>query len=207
MIVILFFHHGNVMGQETGFGFGCGISLLDIEPGHFGNLDNDFSPAAVPDLNMTWNLTELLSLELSAAYVKTEMEVSHDSKSGKLGEITQFPVRLTGRYRFSVTKSNVFIHLGGGVGWYFNEFENNEKTDGIGEFFGMNVSAQMEDSIGTHLNVGIEVIFWQNYALGLDVTAVFNESDFDLAWPDGETETKAVSMNASMLTVGFSFYF
>ena len=125
-IVILFFQCGSVLGQETGFGFGCGISLLDIEPGHFGNVENDFSPEAMPELNLTWNFTESLSVELSGAYVKTEMEVSHDSKSGKLGEITQVPIRLTGRYRFSVTQSNVFIHLGGGVGWYFNEFENNE---------------------------------------------------------------------------------
>lgn len=206
--VFLFFQCGNVWGQETGFGLGCGISLVDIEPGHFGNMDNDFSPVAMPELDLTWNFTESLSVELSGGYIKTDMEVSYDSKSGKLGEITQIPIRLTGRYRFPVTKSNVFIHLGAGAGWYLNEFENNEsENEGIEEFFGMNVSAQMEDSIGAHLNVGIGVVFWENCGLDLDVTAVFNEPDFELVWPDGETETKAVSMNASLLTLGFTLYF
>lgn len=187
-------------------GLGAGISLLDIEPGTISDFDCEFDKAPMGDARLTFHITRSISFQLLGAYAKTEMRVMHDSKSGDFGELTQIPVRLTGRYRFSVSKTDLYVNLGLGCGYYFNEFDSDTREE-LDEFFALNLSADAKDSIGYHVNVGLEYYFTGNYAATLDFSAIFNKAEFELHWPGGETETKDVSLNASVFSGGFNFYF
>ncbi len=188
------------------FALGGTVSYFDIAPSTIEDVDVEYDQAALLKGDFSLFFSERYALEISAGSIKTEMEVNHDSKSGLFGELEQSQILLTGRFRFPIDKFDAHAYLGAGAGYYFHEFENTGH-EAISEFFAVNVSAEADDSIGFHLNVGGEFHITGNLAFIVDIMCVFNRADFYLTTTGLETETEEVSLNTSVFGLGFKYYF
>ena len=187
------------------FGIGARVAhvfYLDDHYYEFGvKIEEEPDDAVMYGINCTYFLHEYFSLELSADYVETDVELSVLGLSGNVGQLTQVPVLLTGRIHFS-TSSKVSPYLGGGVGYYFNDFDS-ERV--ITEFlYGPGADIDVDESIGYHVAGGVEVFVSDNAAINLDLRYVWNEIDAEINLSGfGDEE---LDVDAFIAGLGFKFY-
>ena len=202
-------------GEMNRFGLGFRVSGMNIgttnfDTGDMGDLDAKFDNEVTYSVNMTWFLLRRFSMEISMDAFTTDLEVSYGENDGVLGEFTQRPILLSGRMHFRINERNGNFFLGGGVGYYENEFDNRD-TSLPHEFFGMNLSADVKDSIGMHLCAGAEYYFTEHLALNFDVKMILNQAEFTFqanpASASSERLHRDVSMNASFIGIGLKYYF
>ena len=187
-------------------GVGLSITYLDYEPGSIADIDFQVNRTPVYGLNLTYHITPSYSVEIGADTRKSEITVSADANSGIFGEFKQNSFYATGRYRFRITKTDSFIHLGAGAAYYLNKFENEFRSE-IDDFFPLNIIAESENSFGIHFNVGVEIYITDHYVVNLDLKGVFNSVEFNFTYPDSTTEREDVALNGAAYLLGFKYYF
>lgn len=196
------------------FGIGANIAYQDFEPGNFGDVDFNFKRTLLGNVTLTCYLLENYSIELSGGVNKSDMSVEYDEKnidldragSGVLGDLEQKSIALTGRFRFKINRTESFIHIGAGVGYYFNDFTTRNREE-LSDFFALNQSAESDDSIGFHLLGGTEIYITPQYAVCLELKCIFNQAEFEITYPDATVETKDVALNAAVYSLGIRYYF
>jgi outer membrane protein len=187
-------------------GVGLSIAYLDYEQGTIADVEFKNSKTPVYSLNLTYHFTPKWSVEMGAETRKSEVTVMADGYSGVFGEIKQDSFYATGRFRFRITRTDSFIHLGAGVAYYLNEFES-EYREEPDDFFPLNIIAESENSFGIHLNVGAEIYITDHWAINLDLKSVFTNAEFNFTYPDSTTEREDVALNGASYSVGFKYYF
>lgn len=183
--------------NEGRFGVGARAAFVD-----YSNDDRTFSgvgevelepdDAVMYEVNLTYFPHEYFSLELGVDYVETDVDVNGVGISGDGGEMEQVPVLLTGRFHFS-TNPKVTPYLGVGIGYYFNDFDSNRDSPDV----------EVDDSIGFHVNGGIEVFVADDAAINLDIKYIWNEIDVDLPGSSDEE----FYLNQFVTGIGFKYYF
>ena len=207
LLIIALFISQSAFGEETGrLGVGASIAYMDYEPSTIADVDFELAKTPVYAVNFTLHFTENYSVEAGGETRKSEMEVSVDSDSGIFGELTQKSIYATGRYRFRITRTNTFIHLGLGAAYYQNNFDSSVQ-DEASDFFPLNMTAESKNSLGFHANVGVEIFITEHYVMNVDLKSVFNNTDFVFTYPDGAEETGEVALNGAVYLIGFKYYF
>lgn len=206
-IILLLFLNQNSFAQDTKqFSIGAFVSGMRIGTATIGNADGNFDETAFISGTINYFFTKSFSLELSLSSIKTGVIVEVDEYSGKMGDIRQVPVLLTGSFHFPINKSSGNFYLGAGAGYYFHDFDNTGKNKQA-EFFAMNIEANVEDSIGGHFAVGGEFFISKNWTFNLDMKGVFNKAEFTLRNERTKTEIKDVALNAFIAGLGIRYYF
>jgi outer membrane protein W len=139
------------------------------------NADPD--EAAMYGGTLTWFVHEYFSIELSCDYVKTDVDLSSLGLSGDAGELTQVPVLLTLRSHFS-TNTRVSPYLGGGGGYYFNDFDS--KSAGVAPVYGVGADIDVEDNYGLHVCAGVEFRLTDTLVLDLNLRYVWTEVEVEV---------------------------
>ena len=206
MVCGLFLYQPAIAGDAKKFSIGAIVSYYNTSSSEVGEVDANFDTVPTIGLACTYHLNKFISLELSSQFIQTDLDVEHDDKSGNLGKVKQIPILLTGRLQHLINNTNVSIYLGIGGGYFINDFDQNQRQD-LAEFFGVNVQADINNSIGWLANVGAEMPFKDHYAVYADLKVIFNKAEFDLTYPDLTRDTKDVALNASIFGVGFKYYF
>lgn len=155
---------------------------VDVEP-------ND---AAMFGINFTYFFDKYISLELSADYTETDVEISALGLSDEVGELTQIPILLSGRIHFSTNpKVNPYLSLG--VGYFFNDFDSDPNISGI----------DVDNDFGYHVGAGIEFFFSENTALNIDGKYIWTEVEAE----DITGATEDFEINPFILGLGIKYYF
>ncbi len=188
------------------FSVGAIVAYHNTASSEIGDVDANFDTVPIIGLHGTFFINRSFAVELETQYLKTDLSVEHDNKSGTLGDIRQTPVFLTFRYQHPIDKVKANIYLGLGANYSNNDFSQKTGLD-ASDFFGVNVAADIKDSFGWHAVVGTEWFFMNHFSAYLDLKVVFNEAEADLVYPDSTRETRDVAINASALGMGIKYYF
>jgi outer membrane protein W len=192
--------------EQHDFGISARLSVLNMGTEKIGDVDADFDMVLVPGLALHYFITQGFSLSLGLDTFQTNVDVKHDSNSGRLGKFSQTPVLLTMSYQRQINKTDASIYLGAGAGYFFNSFENNGSKD-IDEFFGLNMSVKTNDSVGIHFNTGALYPVSDRYSITFDYTFITNKARFHLTYPNAETRNRDVALNNSLFRLGVIYHF
>ena len=99
-------------------GVGARLSYANFSTATIGDVDLDmvFDDTVFPEINYTYVLRKHFFLELSASYIKTDVDLEFADQSGNIGEFTQIPVILTLNYNKKINLTDIFFNAGIGAG-------------------------------------------------------------------------------------------
>ncbi|MFC1813353.1 OmpW family protein [Thermodesulfobacteriota bacterium] len=211
--MVLIFSPQPGVAEDTGkFGFGVRASFYGIQEDHFSgfttfafDVESEFDAAVLIELDLTYFFCRYFSLELSAGYVKTDMDYSSSGFKGMYGELEQVPILLTARVHWPVTE-RLRPYIGGGAGYYINDID---KVEGPADFFfgaPPAVEALIDEVFGFHAAAGIEFFISDHFAFNLDVKYIWQETNigFDGA---GFDSSDSSNLDALVAGVGVKYYF
>ena len=188
-------------------GIGARLGIYNTASSDMGGYDSTFDTVPVVCGSIVYFLNKSYSVELSSQYLSTDVELKIDDNSGTLGEITQVPILLTARYQHPIQNTNTNLYLGLGAGYFINDIKQKNRDD-VAEIPELNFqNVDVNAGFGWHGNVGVEMFFKEHYSVCLDLRVIFTEAEFDLTNLDGTKESRDMALNASVLAIGFNYYF
>ena len=155
--------------------------------------------------NVTWFARKWFSLEASAGYVQTNADLNYNGQKADIGEFQQIPLLLTARFHLWHPNMGGTFYGGGGIGYYFNDFELADELSGILTPSGYSLS--LDNSFGVHLAVGFEGFITQHWCINGDLKYIWNEADFTESLPGYYSMQDKIDLNALVLGIGFKYYF
>jgi outer membrane protein len=192
--------------MEGKFGVGARAAYVDYSNDHYVvrgvRVKTEPDDSGMYGVNLTYFFDRYASFELSADYTEADVELSALGLSGNAGAIEQIPVLLTVRIHFS-TNPKVNPYVGGGVGFYFNDFDTDRP---VAEFiYGPGADIEVDNTYGFHVNTGIEVFVIDNLAINLDIKYIWSDVEAEVNVP-GFTDEE-FNLNALVTGVGLKYYF
>ena len=193
--------------QMAILGIGVRAALSGIESSYYlDDINLEFDETMQFGLNLIYYFNQYYGIEISTDYLTTDVELKFDNKSGPLGELKQIPILMTARFQFPINKTQTFIYIGGGGGYFLNDLDQ-VISSGTHEFAGLNAVTEIDDSYGFHLNAGVDYFITNSWALNLDFKCIFNKADIISTFPDGETREEQIALNTSVFALGIKFCF
>ena len=193
--------HAEDIGKR--FGIGGRLAYYDISDDQVSDLSLEWTESLLYEVMVTYGFTNSLSLELIGGYTETDLA---RRKSGvfiaEFGELKQFPVLLNGRYVFWPT-SDIGLYIGGGVGYYFNDFKLTE----IGKMALPGLDVEMDDSFGYQVIGGVEFFLNDKVSINWDARYAWNKADYVERSPGSPVEQFEVDLNAFTFALGIKYYF
>lgn len=126
--------------------------------------ETNVSTEVVPEVDLTYFITENIAAELIAATAKHS--ISH-SAAGDLGDAWILPPTLTLQYHFTPdSKFSPYVGAGINYSYFYNEDANPAFTD-----------LEVEGGFGTALQVGADYWLNENWGLNADVKKLFLNID------------------------------
>lgn len=126
--------------------------------------ETNVSTEVVPEVDLTYFITENIAAELIAATAKHS--ISH-SAAGDLGDAWILPPTLTLQYHFTPdSKFSPYVGAGINYSYFYNEDANPAFTD-----------LEVEGGFGTALQVGADYWLNENWGLNVDVKKLFLNID------------------------------
>ncbi len=188
------------IGVRGGFVFSGDDSIIDATDGT--RIDIDVNSSFSFGINTTYVMSDVLSMELSADYVlDRDTEFTTPGQSMRGGAISTIPLLLTLRIHIP-TNSGFRPYIGGGVGWYFNSFDQ----DPLWTAFNPGSNVDLDDSFAWLANAGLELFFTENVALNLDAKYIWSRPDLNVAAP-GSYQTYEIDLDGFVVGMGIKFYF
>ena len=151
-------------GNAGKVGIGGRVLYVDYGGNHY-----DADEHAMYGGTLTWFAHEYFSFELAGDYVKTDLDISLPCGSTTVGKLTQVPVSLALRTHLS-TNPRISPYLGGGVAWYFNDFDPDPR------FYEANLDVEAEDTYGLFVCGGIEFFLTDWFAVDIDAKYVWTKT-------------------------------
>jgi outer membrane protein len=194
---------GFANAQDIGNKFGIGTSATYYFPqdddllGTSVDLDDDIGGG----LNFTYIVVPRFALELAWNYFKT------DIKHGGLevGEITIQPLLLTCWFRI-LPEGPVVPYIGGGVGYYFIEFDISSEAKEEAKARGAALAEDVDDSLGLHASAGLDWFITDNFAINLETRYFWTEAD--VQGKEGSTTVNGdIDLAALVIGSGIKLYF
>ena len=187
-------------------GIGARVSYVDFS-------DDDYTVYGVevdvePDEdimyegNLTYFIQDYLSLELSVGYTETDVDFDALGLEIDAGEFETIPVLLSLRAHLS-TNTKVSPYLLFGIGYFFNDFDQNDPV--IEFIYGPGADVDVDDSFGFHVGGGVEVFVSENIALNLDLKYIWTEVEADVNVAGFKDED--IDMDSFVAGLGIKFYF
>lgn len=188
------------IGVRGGFVFSQDDSIIDADDGT--KVDIDVDSAFCVGINTTYVMSDILSMELSGDWV-FDRDTDFTTPAGSVGggDLSTIPLLWTLRIHIPVS-SGFKPYIGGGVGWYFNSFDQNPLWNASNP----GVNAELDDSFAWHANAGLEIFFADNVSLNVDGKYIWSKPDLNLTAP-GYFQTYEIDMDGFVVGVGIKFYF
>jgi len=165
-------------------------------------VDVEADDSVMYGVNLTYFPAWYYSLELSVDYTKTDVELSALGLSGDGGELKSIPVLLSLRTHLSPsTKVSPYFTIG--VGYFFNDFDQNDST--VEFIYGSGVKVDVDDSFGFHLGAGVEFFISENAAVNLDFKYIWTSFEGEVNVP-GFSDVD-LDINPIVLGLGIKYYF
>ena len=192
MIVLFFTLPG--IAQDLGGKIGVGTRLTYMSPSGdtIDGLNVDPDAFTSFGVNGTYFINNMFSVEMSIDFGKTDIEFSVGAYSVDVGELTQTPILLTGRYHIPAIET-ISPYLGFGIGYYLNSFDLDDAIAG---------PVDANNSFGYHLNAGAEFFFMENNVFNLDFKYIWNEVEFE-----GGGDKEDIEMGGFSSGVGYKYIF
>jgi len=199
-LVLVFGQVGFAQDMKGKFGIGARVAYANYNGDDLGyGISANIDEAAMYEGNLTYFVHNYCSFELGVDYAKSDMDFK--SSLGILenvGELEQIPILLTVRFHFS-TAPKVGLYLGGGVGYYLNDFSSSSSV--------FPTDYDIDDSFGIHANAGFEYFLNENFALNFDLKYIWNSADVKIAGPSPYVQEDTVDLDTFYAGVGLKFYF
>ena len=170
-------------------------------------IETDFDYAPMYGGNLTYFVHKYFSFELSVDRVETDVDLKISVPGFPIktvvgvGEMEQLPILLTARTHFS-TNPKVNPYFGVGIGYYLNDFHSNDLVRAALPPGGR---LDIDDSLGFHINTGVEIFLNERFALNLELKYVWNDTDLKLKFPDAAEEVD-FRLDAFVAGAGFKIY-
>jgi len=203
--VLFLFLVGGSHAQDIAnkFGVGARLAYYDISDDQVKDLTLEWTQSLLYEGLITYAFTKSLSLELVGGYTETDLSRTEPGISTvDFGELRQFPVLLNARYVFWPS-SEIGIYIGGGVGYYFNDFSLTDR--GKRDFPGL--TAEMDDSLGYQVVGGMEFFLNDKVSINWDARYAWNKADYVERSPGSPEEQYEVDLNAFTFALGIKYYF
>lgn len=170
--VAVFFISQAALAQDFDgkLGIGANVSYSGISDTGEGD-SIKFDGAPLIGANLTYYFNKYFSFEVAIGYSQLDVEGTAAGVTIDLGELQQFPVFLSGRFHLPIRNGAVSPYFGGGVGYYFNDFDTSQIVALAGG------KLDTDNSFAFHLNAGIEFFAGDHIALNLDLKYIWNEAD------------------------------
>ena len=192
--------------MEGRLGLGARVSYVNFT-------DDDYTVYGVkvdvePDesimygVNLTYFIQNYLSLELSVDYTETDVDLKALGLSGDAGDFESIPVLLSLRAHLD-TNTKVSPYLLVGVGYFFNDIDQNDST--IEFIYGPGADVDLDDSFGFHVGGGVEVFVSENVAVNLDLKYICTEVEADVNVAGFTDED--LDMDSFVAGLGIKYYF
>lgn len=197
MCITVFITGQSVMAQDGNgrFSVGANVSYVDIaSTGKDVNIEYDSN--VLYGASLTYYLDKHFSCELSIGYFQLDVDATGNGMTFGFGDLQQFPVLLTARYHLPIKNGMISPYLGGGGGYYFNNFDTSQRVTLAGG------NIHTDNSFAFHLNSGIEFYVKKDIAITLDFKYIWNETDgvFTMV---GVAATDDMDLNTLLIGVGF----
>ncbi|WP_439816178.1 OmpW/AlkL family protein [Zavarzinia sp. CC-PAN008] len=128
--------------------------------------DAEIDNSYVPEVDLTWFLTNNLALELIAA--TTPHEVKHVPTNLDMGEVWLLPPTLTLQYHLQPEDPVFRPYVGVGVNYTFFYNQNGAQPG---------IKVDYEDGWGWALQAGADVPIGDNWSLNIDVKKIFIDTE------------------------------
>jgi len=193
-------------GMEGRLGLGARVSYVNFTDDDYTvygvKVDVEPDESVMYGVNLTYFIQNYLSLELSVDYTETDVDLKALGLSGDAGDFESIPVLLSLRQHFS-TNTKVSPYLLFGVGYFFNDIDQNDST--IEFIYGPGAKVDLDDSFGFHVGGGIEVFVSENVAVNLDFKYIWTEVEADVNVPGFTDED--LDMDSFVAGLGIKYYF
>ena len=159
--------------------------------------------SVVPELDLTYFLTDNIALELIAAVTPHDVDGKGAVAGVDFGKVWLLPPTLTLQYHFDSIESvgNISPYVGAGVNYtvFFNADDWDTATIDDVDY---------DSSFGGVLQVGVDVPLSENWVLNADVKKVWINSDVDVTLAGGGGTVNAdVDINPWLFGVGVGYKF
>ena len=205
--VLIFSQTGFAQDMKGKFGLGARLAYVNIEDSDYNysgyEIDNDFDDAFMRGINITYFVHRYFSFELSADYIETDVDLKINNTIVGDCDFKQYPILLTARSHFS-TNPKVNPYVGVGIGYYLNDFDSSDFVDSL---LPPGVKLEIDNSIGFHINTGVEIFLDEHFAFNLELKYLWNKTDMILQAPGYLTEKDSIDLNIFVTGVGFKYYF
>jgi len=185
------------------FGIGARLAYYDISDDQVRDLNLEWTESLLYEGMVTYSFTKSLSLELVGGYTETDLA---RRRSGvfiaEFGELKQIPILLNVRYVFWPT-SEIGIYLGGGVGYYFNDFSLTDRA----KIQFPALAVEMDDSFGYQVVGGVEFFLNDKVSINWDARYSWNEADYVERGSGSPEEQFEVDLDAFTFAIGIKYYF
>lgn len=204
MALLVFHSFTPAAAQEMSgrFAVGAQISYYDLDEDHIGEVDYEFDGAALMGFNLSYFFTRNFVLQLSAEYTDTTLDTVSGPYKLEFGDFEQYPILLTGQYRFPTAFGTDFF-VGVGVGYYINRFDLSD----LYRRFYPSAEIDADDSFGYHLAGGFEVFVTESWSLGAELRYVWNKADFTFRQPGGPEDSQEIQLDGFIAGIGLKYYF
>jgi outer membrane protein W len=152
-------------------------------------------------LNASYIVIPHFALELAWNRFETDIEAGRF----KLSEITIMPLLLTAQFRI-LPSNPVVPYVGVGVGYYFNKLDKNREVKTETETSKTIVAEEVDDSLGLHVDGGVDWFLTDNFALNLDARYFWTEADIT-GKENLSSITDEIDLDSLVLGFGVKLYF
>jgi len=189
------------------FTFGARASYVSFTKGDYEvsgiKVDTDPDDSVMVEVLANYFFSNYFSVELSAGYLNTDIDLSGAGVSGKGGTLIQKPILLTGRMSMPI-KSNIVPYLGIGAGIFFNTF--NQKDEVVDSIYGTKADLDFEHNFGFHANGGFDFLVTDKVALNLDFKYIWSKIEADVEI-NGKNKNEEFDANMLVVGAGIKYYF
>ncbi len=155
--------------------------------------DVDVSNDTVPEIDVSYFITDNLALELIAA--TTRHKVSWTPTGTNLGKVSLLPPTLTLQYHF-VPKARLSPYVGAGLNYTF--FYNEDAPGGAV------TSVNYKNHLGYALQAGVDYALSGPWSLNIDVKKIFLQTDVSV---NNGAITGKVDLDPWIFGIGFGYRF
>ncbi len=205
-LICLLVFSGTALAADTAGKFGVGVELgynkiADASVPNQVATDAEFDGSFLFGGTGSYFFTDYFSMEMTLDYTKTDVDEIQSGVSTAMGEMTQIPWLLTGRFHYP-NASIVSPYIGGGVGYYFNNFDESNAW-----LIKTKTNVDPENNFGFHLNGGVEVFATDNVAIDCDLKYTWTSADFEVSKAGKVLSKDSIDLDTFTGTVGLKFYF
>jgi outer membrane protein len=152
----------------------------------------DLTNTIVPELDLSYYLTDNIALELIAA--TSNHNVHATAGNLDLGDVWALPPTLTAQYHF-INDTGINPYVGAGIN--YTHFYNDQAGTAIN-------TIKYSDSVGPALQAGVDYKIDDKYSLNLDVKKIWMNSDVEI---NGGAINADVDINPWVVGVGVGYTF